>query len=212
MLRATFFARLIADIKQQDATYLAPRQESTIRRVKGANRQDPTQWRTGQKGEFVGGSDSGRWPANLAHDGSDEVLGAFAAFGEKGTAAPVRGSEPSHTGQNGIYGAYARVPGAFHNDGGTAARFFFSAKASRAERGEGNTHPTVKPLALMQWLCRLVTPPGGTVLDPFAGSGSTLIAAAREGFDCIGIEREAEYIEIARRRIAGDAPLFAEVA
>ena len=66
---------------------------------------------------------------------ADEVLEAFAAFGEKGAAAPVRGSEPSHTGQNGIYGAYARVPGAFHNDGGTAARFFFSAKASRAERG-----------------------------------------------------------------------------
>ena len=64
----------------------------------------------------------------------------------------------------------------------------------------------------MRWLCRLVTPPGGTVLDPFAGSGSTLIAAAHEGFSAIGIEREAEYIAIARRRLTEDAPLFAEVA
>lgn len=154
---------------------------------------------------------AGRWPANVTHDGSDEVLEAFGAFGDRGAAAPVRGTEPSAAIKN-AYNDRARVPGAFHGDTGTAARFFFSAKASREERGEGNTHPTVKPLALMQWLCRLVTPPGGTVLDPFAGSGSTLIAADREGFNAIGIEREAEYCEIARRRLSTDAPLFAEVA
>ena len=74
-----------------------------------------------------------------------------------------------------------------------------------------NHHPTVKPTDLMQYLVRLVTPPGGTVLDPFAGSGSTGIAADREGFDAILIEREAEYVEIAKRRIAGDCPLFAEL-
>jgi len=67
---------------------------------------------------------------------------------------------------------------------------------------------TVKPLALMRYLCRLITPPGGIVLDPFAGSGSTLIAALREGFSAIGIEQEAEYVEIAKARIAGDAPLL----
>ena len=156
---------------------------------------------------------AGRWPANLLHDGSDEVLEAFAAFGERpGQLARAR-SDGGEQG-NSVYGALRRVTNSPEprGDTGTAARFFFSAKASRAERGEGNTHPTVKPLALMQWLCRLVTPVGGTALDPFAGSGSTLIAAAREGFSAIGIEREAEYIAIAHDRLRGDAPLFAEVA
>jgi len=73
---------------------------------------------------------------------------------------------------------------------------------------ERNGHPTVKPVDLMQWLCRLITPPGGTVLDPFTGSGSTGMAALREGFDFIGIEREPGYVEIARARIIGDAPLL----
>lgn len=83
-----------------------------------------------------------------------------------------------------------------------------------ADEGRPNTvarnhHPTVKPTDLMRYLCRLVTPKGGTVLDPFMGSGSTLKAAELEGFDAIGIELNAEYIEIARRRIASDMPLFA---
>lgn len=86
--------------------------------------------------------------------------------------------------------------------GGGASRFFYTAKASRRERGEGNTHPTVKPLLLMRWLAKLVTPPGGVILDPFAGSGTTLLAAQSEGFDAIGIEREAEYVEIIKKRIA----------
>jgi site-specific DNA-methyltransferase (adenine-specific) len=85
---------------------------------------------------------------------------------------------------------------------GDAARFFYCAKASRADRGAGNVHPTVKPTDLMRYLCRLVTPPGGVVLDPFAGSGSTGKAAVLEGFRFLGIEREAEYVEIARARIA----------
>ncbi|MBA3591654.1 site-specific DNA-methyltransferase [Methylibium sp.] len=146
---------------------------------------------------------TGRWPANLIHDGSDEVLAVF----------PLDRS---------------------------AARFFYCAKADRADRNDGlqgmpesvvsvwggdedlsigkkstmpraNHHPTVKPTDLMRYLCRLVTPKGGTVLDPFMGSGSTMKAAELEGFDGIGIELSAEYIEIARRRIAADAPLFAEV-
>ena len=94
-------------------------------------------------------------------------------------------------------------------DSGTAARFFYCAKASKSDRGAGNNHPTVKPTDLMRYLCRLVTPPGGIVLDPFMGSGSTGKAAALEGFQFIGIEREAEYCEIAKARIAAvDVGLF----
>ena len=86
------------------------------------------------------------------------------------------------------------------------SRFFYCAKASKKERGEGNKHPTVKPIKLMEYLCRLVTPPNGIVLDPFAGSGSTLIAARNEGFGFIGIEREADYIEIIYRRLGEVLP------
>ncbi|MCA6998433.1 site-specific DNA-methyltransferase [Dickeya solani] len=84
----------------------------------------------------------------------------------------------------------------------SASRFFYCAKASKKDRDEGNNHMCVKPTKLMRYLCRLVTPPGGTVLDPFMGSGSTGKAAAMEGFCFIGIEREADYVKIARRRIA----------
>jgi DNA modification methylase len=84
---------------------------------------------------------------------------------------------------------------------GEQSRFFYCAKASRAERGEGNDHPTVKPVALMRWLCRLVTPPGGLVLDPFCGSGSTGIAARSEDFHFVGVDLDEHYCEIARRRI-----------
>ena len=88
-----------------------------------------------------------------------------------------------------------------HGDSGSAARFFYCAKASKADRDEGNHHPTVKPNALMRWLVRLVTPPNGLVLDPFCGSGSTGKAATLEGFRFVGIEREAEYAAIAEARI-----------
>jgi len=124
----------------------------------------------------------GRWPANVIHDGSDEVMEAFAAFGESTS------------------GAMKRVVGAY-GDSGTAARFFYAAKASKAERN-GSKHPTIKPVSLMRYLCRLVTPKGGTVLDPFAGSGTTGQAACEEGFDAILIEREAEYCEDIRSRLA----------
>lgn len=95
--------------------------------------------------------------------------------------------------------------------GQSSARFMYCAKASRKDRNEGcegNGHPTVKPTNLMRYLCRLVTPPGGVVLDPFAGSGSTGKAAVLEGFRFIGIEREAEYVKIAKARISAVAPLF----
>jgi site-specific DNA-methyltransferase (adenine-specific) len=85
-------------------------------------------------------------------------------------------------------------------DSGSAARFFFSAKADAHDR-IGSKHPTVKPIDLMQWLCRLITPPGGIVLDCFAGTGTTAEAAYREGFNCVLIEREQEYQADIRRRM-----------
>ena len=95
------------------------------------------------------------------------------------------------------------VPSAPDSD---AARFFYCAKANKKDREDGNTHPTVKPTDLMAYLCRLVTPADGVVLDPFMGSGSTGKAAMREGFGFIGIEREAEYFAIAEQRVKQPDP------
>ena len=168
---------------------------------------------SGSKRGFGGGLEGGsrtepqrlgRWPANVIHDGSDEVLRHFPEA--PGQLAPARNDGDSQG--NAVYGALKHVtrepePRAdCGDDGRTAARFFYCAKASRSDRGDGNSHPTVKPTALMAYLCRLVTPPGGTVLDPFTGSGSTGVAALREGLRFVGIEAQAAYLEIARRRIA----------
>lgn len=140
-----------------------------------------------------------RWPANVIHDGSPEVEAAFAAFGERtsgGGTIHNKAKPPSVAkGQE-----YARI-GFAYGDTGSAARFFFSAKASAADRA-GSKHPTVKPQTLMRHLCTLVTPPGGHLLDPFAGSGSTLQAALRCGFLATGIEREIEYVRDTRARLA----------
>jgi DNA modification methylase len=192
----------------------------------------------------------GRWPANVLlgcaceGDGHDPDCAAAMLDAQSGETKGCRGMTKHGSGTNSVYGKYARSDKSFISDGmpdtGGASRFFYTAKASRAERNKGldgmpeqecddwpqdldpgasrraspraNHHPTVKPLNLMQWLCRLVTPKGGTVLDPFCGSGSTLIAADREGFNGIGIEQDAEYAEIAKRRCIGDSPLFAQVA
>jgi site-specific DNA-methyltransferase (adenine-specific) len=139
---------------------------------------------------------SGRWPANLIHDGSDEVVGLFPV-----TTSGDRKPTNNNNG-NGWKNSCQQTLNKFAGDSGSAARFFYCAKASKADRGEGNTHPTVKPTDLMRYLCRLVTPPGGIVLDPFMGSGSTGKAAILEGFQFIGIEREAEYLAIAEARIS----------
>ena len=177
---------------------------------------------------------SGRWPANLIHDGSEEVVGLFPETGAS-SGRPRRNTAAAHNATNSMGKSVADWITLGHDDnGGSAARFFYCAKASKADRDEGceglaerltmrygekaqgplpqqtpskpvpqrNHHPTVKPTALMRYLCRLVTPPGGVVLDPFTGSGSTGKAAVCEGFDFVGIEREAEYVEIARARIA----------
>lgn len=197
---------------------------------------------------------NGRWPASLIHDGSDEVLAAFpnvhgAGVARKGSNVPAVGKYKSER----CYGEFTKDTGRMHRfgDSGSAARFFYCAKASKRDRDEGlesfdrvaagmcgntsgqhitrrddgytvapraNNHPTVKPTDLMRYLCRLVTPPGGMVLDPFMGSGSTGKAAVLEGFGFIGIEREAEYAAIAEARIAhaaGEAKqhgLFEDVA
>ena len=191
-----------------------------------------------------GGDEKGRWPANLIHDGSEEVLACFPeAPGQQRSVGPEHGAKLS-VNAFGAFGAFGpRDTFNPRGDAGSAARFFYCAKADRTDRNDGlrgrakkslnwssgtqspctfqapgtdrsseNHHPTVKPTDLMRYLCRLVTPKGGTVLDPFMGSGSTLKAAELEGFSAIGIELDAEYCEIARKRIASDAPLFAEVA
>jgi site-specific DNA-methyltransferase (adenine-specific) len=167
------------------------------------------------------GDERGRWPANVTHDGSEEVLAAFpeapgqladassSSEGRKnqnvyGEMRRGRGDEPSANSENEGSVGFKMKPGQRRLDSGSAARFFYCAKASKSDREDGNTHPTVKPTALMRYLCRLVTPPGGTVLDPFVGSGSTGKAASLEGFNFVGIEREAEYAAIARARLGLD--------
>jgi site-specific DNA-methyltransferase (adenine-specific) len=146
---------------------------------------------------------SGRWPANLIHDGSDEVVGFFPAARSSGGGGVDRNAHDTCV-YSGNWGLRDNSAGQYY-DSGSAARFFYCAKASKADREQGNGHPTVKPTELMRYLCRLVTPPGGVVLDPFMGSGSTGKAALLEGFGFIGIEREAEYLEIARGRIQAPA-------
>ncbi|ULQ45838.1 site-specific DNA-methyltransferase [Flagellatimonas centrodinii] len=201
-----------------------------------------------------GGDPAGRWPANLIHDGSDEVVAAFPQA--PGQIAKASTSDSQRAGQN-TYGVMARgsngqVP---RGDTGSAARFYYCAKASVQDRDAGlehmaklsggmvsntsgqhmtrrdegyqvtpraNNHPTVKPTDLMRYLLRLVTPPGGVTLDPFAGSGSTGKAAILEGFEPTLIEREAEYLPIIRARcdwavrerarLTSQGSLFPEVA
>jgi DNA modification methylase len=177
----------------------------------------------------------GRWPANLIHDGSDEVLAAFPDA--KGQQGDLKSHNKDRQSPNGCFGKMspAKDHTARIETEKSAARFFYCAKASRADRNEGceafekkplnwssgdknpgsfqsdgtdktsqNNHPTVKPTDLMRYLCRLVTPPGGVVLDPFMGSGSTGKAAMREELRFIGIEREAQYIAIAKARISAE--------
>ena len=174
----------------------------------------------------------GRYPANVMHDGSDVVNDIFpnskgsSGNGNAKVGETSKGAIPLRRGEAPLY-----------NDEGSASRYFYCPKTSKSERNQGlvefddkqyshdgrkksienpyqrnksiskNSHPTVKPVELMKYLCRLVTPKGGTVLDPFMGSGSTGMAAKDEGFDFIGIEREKEYFEISEQRIKTTAPL-----
>jgi site-specific DNA-methyltransferase (adenine-specific) len=185
--------------------------------------------------------DAGRFPANFIHDGSDEVVALFPDTRARGN----KNSKDNGKEYNATSYEFGGFESGWAGDSGSAARFFYCAKASKRDRNEGldgfevketqggggrplakygedeesqrlknaasafgavkaaraNTHPTVKPTSLMQYLVRLVTPPNGVVLDPFMGSGSTGKACAYEGFDFIGIEQSAEYVEIAQARI-----------
>lgn len=200
----------------------------------GANRarppRSPNAILGGGKGTNLTASEhnaAGRWPANLIHDGSDEVLAGFPdAKGQQGVTG--------RRSQGAVYGAVTATGegAAPRGDEGSAARFFYCAKASKSDRNEGceslplkvaggmsgrsdgsmgsitynnNNHPTVKPTDLMRYLCRLVTPPGGVVLDPFMGSGSTGKAAMLEGFRFIGCEMKEDYAAIAKARIEAAA-------
>jgi DNA modification methylase len=144
---------------------------------------------------------TGRFPANLLHDNSDEVVREF-----PNTKGEIHNKLASSIFGNDDGGG---IRGFSVKDSGSAARFFksfvYCAKASKSERDRGcdkNNHPTVKPLALMKYLIEMITPPGGVVLDPFAGSGSTLVAAKELGYDFIGIEMTEEYIPIIEARLA----------
>lgn len=148
----------------------------------------------------------GRWPANLIHDGSDEVLPLFPSTNGGDKRGKCNGSRPGGFVNIGAEAGSAEPCGQTYADSGSAARFFYCAKASKKDRnygldGEESTHPTVKPTDLMRYLCRLVTPRRGIVLDPFAGSGSTGLGALLGDFDFIGIEKDDSYAAIAERRI-----------
>lgn len=180
---------------------------------------------TGDVPQVVG--ENGRWPANIIHDGNKEVLAGFPIT--KPSKPHAGDGKPLDTRNQGW--GFKRMPSALSDGGGSAARFFYCAKTTQKDRNEGleelelkqyshdgrnkpidnayqrnsseakNHHPTVKPTVLMRYLIRLVTPPDGTVLDPFMGSGSTGKAAVMEGFGFVGIEKEEEYVNIARSRI-----------
>ena len=168
----------------------------------------PMDWgnRSQKNGIFTTkGNSQGRFPANVIHSGEDEVVGLF-----PDTKSGAMHGVYKNTMMKGQPGIRDGKEVLLHQEAseGSAARFFYVAKASKAERGEGNNHVTVKPLKLMCYLCRLVTPPGGTVLDCYVGSGTTGVAAQIEGFEFIGIDKD---IDIATRRIENTDPLFQAV-
>jgi site-specific DNA-methyltransferase (adenine-specific) len=160
-----------------------------------ANRQSPEAFRADRVGEALG-----RFPANFCHDGGEDVLATFPDA--PGQQYAVKGTEPSSPFAN-VYGDMPNRAGSAEprNDSGSAARFFYSAKAGPLDR-IGSSHATVKPVDLMRWLSRLITPPGGLILDPFAGSGTTGIAAMAEGFGCTMLDIEAEHIADIERKLA----------
>lgn len=180
-------------------------------------------------------TDVGRWPANVILDEAAAAMLDESAGDRRAGNQPARRRGIGFTENSGGTNAGTAAE-MIPLDSGGASRFYYCAKADPAERDLGlhgldrrnigvwggdeddlthkptrkraNSHPTVKPAAVMQWLCRLVTPPGGRILDPFVGSGSTGIGAAREHFDFDGIDLSPEYIEFSRLRIIGDAPMF----
>jgi site-specific DNA-methyltransferase (adenine-specific) len=192
-------------------------------RIEFTSEEDKKSWKYGAAGkentselswkntskEIIQNDVKGRWPANVITDDSEEVLKLFPE-----TKGKVGMTGKTGKALNKVYSGVLkhqenRTPGV--SDSGSAARIFYCAKASKKDRNEGlknteNTHPTVKPTSLMRYLCRLITPPGGTVLDPFMGSGSTGKGALLEEFDFIGIELDSNYCEIADQRLRAIKP------
>jgi DNA modification methylase len=166
----------------------------------GSERHDGSKnWRykrDGKAGEYQ--QPEGRFPANLCHDGSEEVLERF-LITKSGKNNNRRKAHTTNS-MTGTLNILDREETSYVAEG-SAARFFYCAKTSKKDRGEGNNHPTVKPTDLMRYLIRLVTPPNGVVLDPFMGSGSTGKAACLEGFAFVGVEMDEDYYKIAKRRI-----------
>ena len=157
---------------------------------------------------------SGRWPANVLLDHHAAAWVDEQSGHQKDGVAVNRNKNPDIERPHTVYGGgwmNGDRPDITYGGGGGASRFFYSAKAPKSERPNvgGVQHPTVKPLAIMRWLIRLVTPPGGTVLDPFAGSGTTIEAALIEGFDPVGIEMETDYLPLIQHRIDRQAAQLA---
>jgi len=175
------------EVRHAAFTSLAPCHGNRLGDAETAAARRGTQ---GDAKEYVG-----RWPANILHDGSEEVLAGF--------PDSVDGAAGARTGKNGVgnWGYKAQDVWGGYGGEGSAARFFYSAKAGPLDR-MGSKHATVKPVDLMRWLARLITPPGGHVLEPFAGSGTTGIACLAEGFDCTMLELEAEHVADIERKLA----------
>jgi len=166
---------------------------------------------------------NGRWPAHLLISHAEECQGGQCVEGcpaleldrqsgiRKSRMMPPGQTRKSSRGKGGYCGNFpdiASLQGTYGDEGGASrffSQFYYCPKASQSDRSDGgkveNIHPTVKSTQLMRWLCRLVTPPGGIVLDPFAGSGSTGVAAVEEGFRFVGIELDPEYAKIATARL-----------
>ncbi len=175
----------------------------------GSSASGSLNWNAGEKKdssrEYY--TPQGRWPANVLFDESAAAMLDEQSGVSKSTGGKDRSKNKN--GWTGLGGDQSKGNCGGLGDSGGASRFFYVAKASKRERNAGcevNGHPTVKPIKLMEYLCKLITPPGGIILDPFCGSGSTGVAAVNLGFKFIGIEREKEYGEIAEKRIANARP------
>lgn len=161
--------------------------------------------------EFIGSNTKGRWPAQLIHDGSPEAMAEFAKYGEKTSGGDKAGSIRSLSKKDGNSMTMNKANNFIIQEdrlsnSGSIARFFYCAKSASSEKNEGledliNDHCTVKSIALMKYLITLITPPGETILDPFAGSGSTIVAAEKLMYDSIGIEMDKNYFEIMKARV-----------
>lgn len=189
-------------IDLNDSNYLSNRDVATI----GYGRSSffgSSAGRNPAFGRHLFNVEQGRWPANLIHDGSDEVKECFPETKSGGNRP---GSHSTQTNRKSIFGTNGTYQHrGYATNSGNGSRYFksivYNGKASKKDRGDGNDHPTVKPTALMEYLVRMVTPPGGVVLDPFGGSGSTAIGCINAGMRYIIVEQSEEYIDIINRRI-----------